>query len=201
MCNHYHNVPEALSLWRDYAEWNGPVATHASDLWPRRQALVVRKADGQASLDAMHWGIALSLPGKRPGTTVTKYLTNVRNLDSPFWRTTLNQPAQRCLVPFTRFAEPVVGAGRLEAWFAVSQAPTSAFAGLWRMTDHGAAFAFLTCAPNPMVGAIHPKAMPVILQTDDYDNWLDGAPAGELAVAFPSQLMTRLDAAAVHPPE
>lgn len=28
-------------------------------------------------------------------------------------------------------------------------------------------FAFLTCAPNAEVGAVHPKAMPVILTTQD----------------------------------
>jgi len=32
-------------------------------------------------------------------------------------------------------------------------------------------------------------AMPVILQPEDYQRWLDGAPAGELAQPFPSQMM------------
>ena len=32
--------------------------------------------------------------------------------------------------------------------------------------------AFMTCEPNQTVGAIHPKAMPVILARDDLDRWL-----------------------------
>ncbi|MFN3619176.1 SOS response-associated peptidase family protein, partial [Sphingorhabdus sp.] len=52
-------------------------------------------------------------------------------------------------------------------------------------------FAFLTCAPNPLVAPLHPKAMPVILHEADYQAWLtaDWAEAAELAVPFPSQLM------------
>ncbi len=200
MCNHYHNVPEALSLWRDYTGWDGPVAGHAADMWPRRHALVIRRDDGTLRLDSMAWGVALTVPGKRPGSTLTKYVTNVRNLDSPFWRSTLATPAQRCLVPFSRFAEPIIGQGRAEAWFAVTGTQASSFAGLWRMTPQGPAVAFLTCAPNPLVGSIHPKAMPVILDPSDYQPWLEGEAAHRFATPFPSQLMTRLSAGDVTTP-
>ena len=55
----------------------------------------------------------------------------------------------------------------------------------------GDAFAFLTCDPNPLVAPLHPKAMPVILQSEDYDAWLDGEAetACALASPYPSQLM------------
>ena len=36
-------------------------------------------------------------------------------------------------------------------------------------------YAFLTCPPNAEVGAIHPKAMPVILDRADWDQWLTGS--------------------------
>ena len=69
------------------------------------------------------------MPGKRPGTTVTKHVTNVRNLDSPFWRSTLADPARRCLVSFTRLTELKIGAGRDEHGFSVVDAPVATFAG------------------------------------------------------------------------
>lgn len=56
--------------------------------------------------------------------------------------------------------------------------------------------AFLTCEPNAIVGAVHPKAMPVLLEPADYGRWLD-APrenACELARPFPDERM-RLAAA------
>lgn len=69
--------------------------------------------------------------------------------------------------------------------------PTVRLAGVWRLTEHGKAFAFLTCEPNLLVAPIHAKAMPVSLHPEDYDGWLDGVveSACSLAQPFPSQLM------------
>ncbi|MEJ6677956.1 SOS response-associated peptidase family protein, partial [Parasphingorhabdus sp.] len=109
---------------------------------------------------------------------------------SPFWRSMLTKPENRCLVPFTQFAEPKPKAGREECWFKVNETPVSAFAGIWRPSDEGNVYAFLTCEPNPLVKPIHPKAMPVILQPNDYGRWLAGDEAEEFQAPFPSQLMS-----------
>ena len=101
----------------------------------------------------------------------------------------INKAEHRCLVPFHRFAEPKPGAGREEVWFAVNDQPVSCFAGIWRQQEEGYCYAFLTCEPNPVVKPIHPKAMPVILQPEDYDRWLSGDDAAALQAPFPSQLM------------
>jgi putative SOS response-associated peptidase YedK len=201
MCNHYRNIPggqEALSTWREYIGWDikrplpPELQSVADDVWPKRNAMVVRSDDGGAFVDVMQWGVPLTMQGKREGSTVTKHITNVRNLQSPFWRSTLAAASQRCLVPFTAFAEPLAGQGRAEAWFGLSGERIGAFAGLWRRHDGCNVFAFLTCEPNPLIAPIHPKAMPVILQPENYNAWLDGAEAQSLAHPFPSQLMTRM---------
>jgi len=59
------------------------------------------------------------------------------------------------------------------------------------LAEDGEYFAFLTCEPNPLVAPLHPKAMPVIVDPEDYDRWLDGEveDACSLAAPFPSQLM------------
>lgn len=143
MCNHYRNIPGAqkfLQSWREYISWSidakSPPEADAldEDVWPRREAAVVRQnaEAGGAFVDIMTWGVPLSLPGKRPGTKVSKHITNVRNLSSPFWRSMLAKPEQRCLVPFTTFAEPKIGAGREEHWFTVKDREVAAFAGVWR---------------------------------------------------------------------
>ena len=192
MCNHYEGHPEAIPTWADYIgyELSAPFSETKLDIWPRRKAPVALSRDGARRVEMLQWGVPRTMPGKRPGTTVTKRVTNVRNLASPFWRAMLGNPAQRCLVPFSRFAEPKPNAGREEIWFAVNEAPVAAFAGIWRPTSEGEAFAFLTCEPNPLVAPIHPKAMPVILMPEDYAAWMNGAPAEELAKPFPSQLMS-----------
>lgn len=195
MCNHYRNYVEFLQNWEEYVSWNLPPAhiEHAEDVWPKRQGLIIREQGGQKIADAMQWGVPLKLKGKRPGTTVTKRITNVRNLSSNFWRSMLTKPGQRCLVPFNQFAEPKPRAGREEVWFKVNEKPVSAFAGIWRETEEGKAYAFLTCEPNPLVKPVHPKAMPVILHPEDYDRWLAGEDAAQFAVPFPSQLMSFAD--------
>ena len=193
MCNHYEGHPDEIPAWADFIGYRSPADIFNDaklDIWPKRQAPVAMKRDEEPVIEMLQWGVPRTIPGKRPGSIITKRVTNVRNLTSPFWRSMLSKPAQRCLVPFSRFAEPKPNAGREEVWFTVTGTPVSAFAGIWRPSTEGDVFAFLTCEPNPLVEPIHPKAMPLILQPDDYEAWMSGAPAEELAHPFPSQLMS-----------
>ena len=84
----------------------------------------------------------------------------------------------RCVVPWTSFSENEVmpDGSRPAVWFAFDETrPLAFFAGIWtpwtsvRKVKEGETtndiFAFLTTEPNKEVGAIHPKAMPVVLTT------------------------------------
>lgn len=199
MCNHKRLDPVDIQLLKDWEDVALPPVylEMQSDIWPRRPGLVARLEGGAKVFDVMTWGVPTTVPGKRPGSKLTKYVTNVRNLASPFWRSMLKDPAQRCLVPFSQFAEPKPGkdpvTGRpAEYWFKVTGSPIAAFAGIWRTSEAGRVYAFLTCEPNPLVAPLHPKAMPVILHPEDYQRWLtaDVEEACRLAVPFPSQLMS-----------
>ena len=195
MCNLYRQrATENLSRIFD-AEPFGEQPELKLDIYPKYDACVIRKAEGRRILEVMAWGIITTITGKS-GKPIQKPVTNVRNLDSPFWRSTIARPEQRCLVPFTSFAEPRPGkdpeTGRpANWWFTVPGEEVCAFAGIWRWSEGQKRFAFLTCEPNPLVAPRHPKAMPVILQREDYDRWLDGEAADACALAqpFPSQLM------------
>ena len=166
----------------------------AERIYPKYDAFVIRRDGGERVLDSLSWGIITTIKGKS-GKPIQKPVTNVRNLASPFWRSTIANPAQRCLVPFTAFAEPKPGkdeTGRpANWWFTVPGAQLSAFAGIWRWSEGKPRFAFLTCEPNPLVAPLHEKAMPVILHPEDYDRWLSGEAEDACALAqlFPSQLM------------
>jgi putative SOS response-associated peptidase YedK len=163
---------------------------------PGRQGYVVRETAGSRVLDRMRWGFP-------PPVAASKPVVNVRNYTSPFWRTALKTPERRCLVPVTEFQEwavepaPATGQKRPH-WFSLPSRPifAFAFAGVWRPTETGGAYAFLTCGydgdpAGHIVGAVHPKACPVVLHEEDYDRWLT-APVEDalgLACTFPSQLM------------
>jgi putative SOS response-associated peptidase YedK len=110
--------------------------------------------------------------------------TNIRNVSSAHWKRWLG-PANRCLVPFTSFSEyDTIDGKKVPVWFAAGEErPLLAFAGLWthwasvRKAREGELsidiFGFLTTEPNAVVAPVHPKAMPVILTTEEErDTWM-----------------------------
>lgn len=189
MCNLYSHtkgqtaVRDITKAMRDTTGNQAPLF----GIFPDYPAPIVRTGvDGIRELVRARWGLpspAFALEGKR----VDKGVTNVRNVTSPHWRRWLG-PASRCVVPFTSFSENDKGAdGRPEpVWFALDDSrPLAFFAGLWtswtctRKLAEGEVtcdlFAFLTTEPNREVGAVHPKAMPVILtEPAEIETWLTG---------------------------
>ena len=83
-------------------------------------------------------------------------------------------------------------------WFGLHEAddPLFAFAGIWRPGEGCPFMAFLTCEANALVGAVHPKAMPVMMRAGDVMHWLthEWEQACALAVPFPDTDMRRIDA-------
>ena len=108
--------------------------------------------------------------------------TNIRNVKSKHWTRWLGLE-HRCLVPFNSFSEFNKAEGG-DIWFALDETrPLACFAGIWtnwtsvRKVKVGETtndlFAFLTTEPNAEVGAVHAKAMPVILTTaDEHEAWM-----------------------------
>ncbi|MBR0653661.1 SOS response-associated peptidase family protein [Plastoroseomonas arctica] len=122
--------------------------------------------------------------------------TNVRNTASSHWKRWLGRD-NRCVVPFTSFSEFNREAGG-DIWFALApERPLAFFAGIHvpqftcvRKVRTGEEtcdlFAFLTTEPNAEVGAIHPKAMPVILTTPaEIETWLSADPMEALSLQRP----------------
>jgi putative SOS response-associated peptidase YedK len=149
-------------------------------IFPDYLAPIVRSTPDGRELIMGRWG----MPGPpQYGGALT---TNIRNVKSAHWRVWL-RPANRCVVPFTSFCEYADTKPRkTPTWFALSDSrPLAFFAGIWT-TWHGKRgtkanpvegehllYGFLTTGANAEVGAIHPKAMPVILRTpDEIDAWL-----------------------------
>ena len=157
-------------------------------IFPDQEVPIVRlDREGRRELLPMRWGFP---------KVQKSYITNARNLASPYWRNWL-KPAFRCLVPVTAFSEyhsTERFAGRKAAvWFALDEARTPfASAGLWRPwsgerkkreTGEFRLFTFLTAEANSVVRPIHPKAMPVIVAPEDYETWLSAPPDEALAAA------------------
>ena len=170
---------------------------------PGKPGYVVRVEEGRRVLSTMRWGFPTRKPRKRPAREgelpfLYDWWTNARNMQSNMWKPWLLKAEYRCLVPFTRFAEPKAAADRQAPgdtnwWFTVEDQSAPCFAGLWKVDqDHDRVYAFCTTEPNPLVAPKHPKAMPVILLAEDQERWLT-APVEEAVTmlnSYPSQLMS-----------
>jgi putative SOS response-associated peptidase YedK len=192
-------------------------------IYPDYEApVVVNAGDGSREMRNMRWGMPTSKQAlfkaatgradklRAKGTEFDfaallkmepdKGTTNVRNTMSAngkpnaHWRPWLG-PANRCLVPFTSFAEPDQDHERTRKniWFALDETrPLAFFAGIWtphacvRMKSKGweeiEAFGFLTTDSAEPVKTYHAKALPVILtEKTDRNLWLSGAPWSDVA--------------------
>lgn len=186
MCNLYtslRSVDAMRGLFPGRAFANHAGNLEEGDVYPDRPAPIIRADGAGIVLQRARWGMPAPEQYHSP-SGIDRGVTNIRNTASPHWRRWL-APEHRCLVPFDRFAEPRPrGRGAGNAWFQVTGDRPAFFAGLWvpgwrsiRKLKDGETvddlFGFLTCAPNPVVGAIHPKAMPVILvEPVEWDAWL-----------------------------
>lgn len=187
MCNLY-SVTKGQSAIRDLFDAMDDRSGNLPSMpavFPDYSAPIVRNtSNGGRELTRARWGMpspAFALKGKK----VDRGVTNVRNTTSPHWRRWLG-PESRCLVPFTSFSEPARGPdGKSEpVWFALNEdRPLAFFAGVWtnwtstRKLAEGEVtcdlYGFLTTEANEEVGAVHPKAMPVILtESTDWQTWL-----------------------------
>lgn len=159
-------------------------------VFPDYPAPIVRNQPDGRELTMARWGMpspAFALKGRKSDAGVT----NIRNVSSPHWRRWLGVE-HRCVVPFTSFAEHehLPDGSKPPIWFALDESrPLACFAGIWanwtsvRKVKEGETtndlFGFLTTEPNHVVGPYHPKAMPVILTTQqEMDLWMS-APATE----------------------
>ena len=172
-----------IAITRAMTDKTGNMPTFPG-IFPDYAAPIVRNYEGTRELAMARWGMptpAFALKGRNSDPGVT----NVRNVKSPHWRRWLGVES-RCVVPFTSFSENEVLAdgSRPPVWFAFNEErPLAFFAGIWthwtsvRKVKEGETtndiFAFLTTEPNKEVGAIHPKAMPVILTTpEEIETWM-----------------------------
>ena len=184
------------------------------DIYPDQLAPIVRNIGGERELARVRWGMPSSqqaiyqaatkradrLRAKGKEVDFQELLkmepdggtTNIRNTASKHWMRWTGVD-NRCVVPFTRFAEPdpaskTEGGRTPNAWFAGDRSePLMFFAGFWvpnwqcvRKIKEGMVtcdlFAFLTTEPNAVVAPIHPKAMPVILRDEaEVEIWLSAA--------------------------
>ncbi|WAT19369.1 SOS response-associated peptidase family protein [Aurantiacibacter sp. MUD11] len=141
------------------------------------------------------WGV----PPPPSAPDAARPVLSVRNPDSPFWVGNLRNPEFRCLVPATAFMEWGSGTDRegkrIQHWFACTDQPLFAFAGVWKDSEVPG-FALLTCEANAELKRVGRDTMPVILppHSGAHELWLRASwdRANELLQPYSSSLMREL---------
>lgn len=181
MCSRYNLTapPEAVrAFFSAVGEADFPPRYNIA---PTQPALIVRNsADAQRELVLVRWALIPSWV-KDPGQLKTT-LINARAesaADKPSFRGPLRH--RRCLVPATGFYEWTGRPGGKQPHHMTPRGGgLMALGGLWEhwLGADGSelqTMAILTVAANQAMGRLHDR-MPLIIQPDDFDRWLDCRP-------------------------
>lgn len=163
------------------------------------QAVLAIPNDGRLTADFFLWGL---IPSWAKDPSIGNRLINARGetlAEKPAFRGAYKY--KRCLILADGFYEWKSQPGtktKVPYFIHLKTGKPFAFAGLW---DEWAAAdgspirscTIVTTAPNKLMAAIHNR-MPVILQPEDYETWLDASPRGAdslnpLIKAFPAGQM------------
>ena len=130
---------------------------------PTDAAPVIRAFEQGGELIQLRWGFVPERPKAGP-------ITNFRAEGRHF------AAASRCLVPATAFFEFTGARYPKTRWrFTEKREPWFCLAGLWRQDR----FTLLTTEPGPDMTPYHDRQV-VLLERDQWRDWLTGAPEGEL---------------------
>jgi putative SOS response-associated peptidase YedK len=166
------------------------------------QSVITIRQDATAPdrlLSKMRWGL---VPFWAKDVAIGYKMINARSetvMEKPAYRDSFKK--RRCLIPAAGFYEwKKIGKEKQPYNFGMTDDSIFAFAGIWDTwkSPDGTPIdscSILTTTPNTLVQDVHDR-MPVILATDDYDQWLDPgvketSTLVELLKPFPAKQMRR----------
>ena len=174
-----------------------PPSVPRYNIAPTQPVTAVRlDQNGDRELTFFHWGL---IPSWSKDMKFGSRLINARSetvAEKPSFRTAFKR--RRCIVPADGFFEwQKTDDGKQPMYMYQADGDPFAFAGLWEFwtSPEGDAIqscTILTTTPNELMAQIHNR-MPVILEPEDFQTWLDPGPdptdAFHLFRAYPAHKM------------
>lgn len=184
-------VEEYFDSISDEPDW-----TPRFNIAPTQPIPVIRQHPKEPvrELSLMRWGLIPSWAKDALGAVRMINARSETASSKPAFRDSLK--SRRCLIPADGFYEWTrTGKAKQPYCFEVNEGELFAFAGLWdRWKDFSGNWiktcSILTTTPNAATSSVHDR-MPVILERDSYDLWLD---PGMQNVAAISELLKPYDA-------
>jgi putative SOS response-associated peptidase YedK len=200
MCGRYR-LSRRRQLVEEYFDTDSGVEDWVPryNIAPTQPVEVIRQNPKQPvrELSMMRWGL---IPSWAKDSSVAASMINARSETAstkPAFRDALK--SRRCLIPADGFYEwSRTGKTKQPYCFEINEGALFAFAGIWdRWKDAGGKWletcSILTTTPNAVTSAVHDR-IPVILDPDAYDLWLD---PGMRAVDAATDLLKPYDARAM----
>ena len=199
MCGRYtlKTTPELVADQFHFEELSG--LTPRYNIAPSQLVACVRKSSGSSTREGvmLRWGL---IPSWAKDPVIGMKLTNARAesvAEKPSFRKSFRQ--RRCLVLADGFYEwQKEGRVKQPYYIRMKDDRPFAFAGLWEHWSSSEGQVIETCAllttePNELMSPIHNR-MPVILNPDAYDPWLDptlhdGSRLTSLLQSYPTEEM------------
>lgn len=181
MCGRYALHSLLADLQRHFGLFDSVQFQPRYNVTPSSLLPVVRMQGQERELALCRWGFVpywLKTPPRTRPINARAETAAVK----PWFRTALHR--RRCLVPANGFYEWTRGTSPKQPWYFRLDGPDLlAFAGLWDRWGHESGpeetFAILTTAANQTLQPVHDR-MPVILDKDQYDAWLETGDPGLL---------------------
>jgi putative SOS response-associated peptidase YedK len=196
MCGRFtlQNPPEVLAKAFDLLEL--PEIEPRYNIAPSQLVATVRHVGDHNKLNFLKWG--LLLPSVEKDVTYTSINARCETVhEKPTFQHALK--FNRCIIPATGFYEWVPEGNHKQPYYLrLSNSGIMGFAGLWEIWDAEDGTQIETCcilttSANELMIPIHDR-MPVILQPEDYNFWLnrnmhDPNELQRLYQPYPSDLM------------
>jgi len=176
MCGRYAFWSDRNKVLKHFGLEDAPLYSQGYNIAPSHSVPAVRLHQGQRELINCHWGL---VPHWAKDTKIQPINARAESVTSkPFFRDSFRK--RRCLIPANGFYEWRGREGRKHPYyFRLRDEELFAFAGLWDHWDSPDesfdSCTIITTGANEIMKPIHSR-MPVILDPNDYDAWLEEGP-------------------------
>ena len=174
MCGRYALNATATELIEHFQLLSCPDFSPRYNIAPTSQIPIIRwKPDTGRVGQLVRWGLIPSWSKEPPAKLNNARAESVH--EKPSFRSSFHK--HRCLIPASGFYEWQTVAGKKQPYYIHPAEGFFALAGLlaaWKAQDGQTIVStcIITTGPNSVMAPIHDR-MPVILQADDFDTWLD----------------------------
>ena len=164
---------------------------------PGAKAQIVYETHQGRTLQDAIWSLLIERKpdgtGYRPSPKYSTFNARSGSLGtSPLWKKRFH--SQRAIIPASGFHEWTGEKGHKQCYNIHPADSAIAFAGLYELWDFQEevvpSFTIITLPPHPRFSHIHPKSIPLMLNPEDFDMWLD--PSLTNTDPFQNLLKTRI---------